>query len=65
MGGFVLILLAYAAVSFDFITATSVMYGIANIFGALFLGIVSWHKKAWQPFTIYVVWTCIALAGML
>jgi len=63
--GFAIVLLAYAGVSFGFITATSVAYGLANAFGAVFLGVVSWRKKAWQPFTIYVVWTGIALIGLL
>jgi hypothetical protein len=45
-------------------TPASLAYGIANALGAIFLGVVSWRKKAWQPLTIYVVWTVIAVIGL-
>ncbi|MEK7655885.1 MAG: hypothetical protein AAB386_04380 [Patescibacteria group bacterium] len=63
--GTVAIILAYAMVSFSFISATSVWYQILNATGALGIVMVSFYKKTYQPGVLNIIWTIIAVIAIL
>lgn len=58
--GTVSIILAYALVSFSFLTPTSILYQILNGTGALGIVAISFHKKTYQPGVLNVLWAIIA-----
>lgn len=59
------IILAYAFVSFDVIKAESIIYQLLNFTGAIGIVIISLVKKAYQPATLNIIWTIIALFALL
>lgn len=59
------IILAYVLVSFAFIGTDSIIYQILNFTGAIGIVIISLAKRAYQPATINVIWTVIALIALL
>lgn len=59
------IILAYVLVSFAFIGTGSIIYQILNFTGAIGIVIISLAKRAYQPATINVIWTVIALIALL
>ena len=62
--GMVAIILAYALASFSVIKATDVTFQILNATGALGIVFVSFHKKAYQPGVLNILWTLIAVIAM-
>ena len=63
--GAVAIVLAYALSSFSVITPDTALYQILNLTGALGIIIVSFHKKAYQPGTLNIIWAVIALIALI
>jgi len=62
--GMAAIILAYALASFSVIKATDVTFQILNGTGALGIVFVSFHKKAYQPAVLNILWTLIAVIAM-
>ena len=62
--GMVAIILAYALASFSVIKATDVTFQILNGTGALGIVFVSFHRKAYQPGVLNILWTLIAVIAM-
>ena len=58
------IVLAYALVSFDVLSPTSLAYQLLNGTGALGIVIVSFHKRAYQPGVLNIIWTLIAFVAI-
>ncbi|QQS15764.1 MAG: hypothetical protein IPK84_00130 [Candidatus Moraniibacteriota bacterium] len=52
--------LAYALISFSFLTPTSIVYQLLNGTGALGIVAISFHKKTYQPGVLNVLWAIIA-----
>jgi len=63
--GTVVIIGAYALSSFGILNSSSIIYQILNLTGALGIVIVSWPKKAYQPATLNVIWSLIALLAII
>jgi hypothetical protein len=62
--GIAALLLAYALVSFSIISAGSLIYQILNGTGALGVMLVSFYKRAYQPATLNLIWTLIAVIAI-
>lgn len=63
--GTVAIVLAYALVSFGFMTAQDLIYQILNATGAMGIVYISFAKKAYQPAILNVIWTIIAVIAIV
>lgn len=63
--GAVAILVAYALVSFSFISANSMLFQIINLTGAVGIIVISLYKKVYQSVVLNVVWTIIALVAII
>ena len=59
------ILLAYALVSFEVLSPTSLIYQLLNGTGAIGIVIISFAKKAYPPGVLNVVWAIIACIAVL
>lgn len=62
--GTIAIMLAYALVSFSLLSANSIWYQLLNGTGAIGIVVVSFHKKAYQPGVLNIVWTLIAILAI-
>lgn len=62
--GVLLILLAFALITFGSITADDIVYGILNFAGALGIIISSYAKKDFQPVALNIVWLLVAAVGI-
>ena len=62
--GVLLILLAFALITFGSITADDIIYGTLNFAGALGVIISSYAKKDFQPVALNVVWLLVATIGI-
>ena len=58
------IVLAYALVSFNVISASTFLYQILNGTGALGIVYISFKKKAYQPGVLNIIWAIIALIAI-
>jgi hypothetical protein len=58
--GGLLLLAAFALYSFGLIKGTSIWYEALNLVGSIGIVIVSFHKKAWPPGVLNVVWALVA-----
>lgn len=58
------ILITYALVSFDVLSASTFLYQILNATGALGIAYISIKKKAYQPGVLNIIWAIIALIAM-
>ena len=63
--GMVAIVLAYALVSFEYLSANSLMYQLLNATGALGIVYISFLKKAYQPGVLNMIWTIIAVIATI
>ena len=63
--GVIAILAAYALVSFSFVSASSSIYQILNLTGAIGILAISLEKKAYQPAALNVIWSLIAIVALL
>jgi hypothetical protein len=59
------ILLAYALVSFGFLAASTLLYQILNITGAVGIVWISFKKKAYPPGVLNIIWAIIALIAIV
>jgi len=59
------IVLAYALVSFEFLSSSTFLYQILNGTGALGIVYISFKKKAYQPGVLNVIWALIALISIV
>jgi hypothetical protein len=62
--GVSLILGAYALNIFGVLTASDLVYGMMNLFGATGIIISSYAKKDLQPIVLNVFWLLIAIIGI-
>jgi len=63
--GAIAIISAFAMVSFELTTPTSLLYQILNGTGALGIIYISFKKKAYQPGVLNVLWAIIAGAAVI
>ena len=63
--GAVAIILAYGLVSFGALGATSAVYQLLNVTGAVGIVIISMTKQAYQPAALNAVWTVIGLVALM
>ncbi|MEI6553468.1 MAG: hypothetical protein WCO09_02770, partial [bacterium] len=63
--GMILILIAYALVSFSMVGAHDLWYQILNGVGALGIVLVSFQKKDYQPGFLNIIWTIVAVVAIL
>ncbi len=59
------IVIAYALVSFNFLSASTFTYQILNGTGALGIVYISFKKKAYQPGVLNIIWAIIALIAII
>ena len=59
------ILLAYFLISLSVIIPAGLIYQGLNFTGALAITIQTYHKKDYQPFSLNLIWTLIALAAII
>ena len=62
--GTIAILGAYALVSFSYVSASSIIYQLLNLTGALGIVVVSLRKKVYQPAVLNIFWALIALLAL-
>ena len=58
------ILGAYALVSFSYVSASSILYQLLNLTGALGIVVVSLRRKVYQPAVLNIFWALIALLAI-
>lgn len=63
--GTVAIVSAFAMVSYEILTPTSLLYQILNGTGALGIVYISFKKKAYPPGVLNVIWAIIAATAIL
>lgn len=63
--GAIAIILAYALVSFALLEPTSIAYQLLNGTGAIGIVVISFHKKAYQPGVLNIIWALIALVAII
>jgi len=63
--GTVAIVLAYALVSFGWLSSSTLLYQILNGTGALGMVYISFKKRAYQPGVLNVIWAIIALIAIV
>lgn len=63
--GVILILLAYALMSFGFVSSHSLLYQGINVIGALAIAIPSIIKKDYEPGALNIIWAIIALISIV
>jgi len=63
--GTVAIILAYALVSFGFMTAQDLVYQMLNATGAIGIVYISLAKKVYQPAVLNIIWTIIAVIAIV
>ncbi len=63
--GMLLIVSAYAMVSFKKIKPTALSYPLMNLFGALGVGINVFYKQAWPAVALQVVWGAIGIYAII
>jgi len=59
------IVIAYALVSFNVLSASTFLYQILNVTGALGIVYISIKKKAYQPGVLNIIWAIIALIAII
>jgi hypothetical protein len=62
--GMAAILLAYALASFSIISSAGLIYQILNGSGALGVMLASFHRKAYQPAALNLIWALIAVIAL-
>jgi hypothetical protein len=63
--GVLAILLAYALVTFSVVNPHNYPYQLLNLTGAISLVIEAYSKRDYQPATLNVVWSIIALIAII
>lgn len=63
--GVAAVLLAYALVSFNIVSAHGWIYQLLNLTGALGVLVISYMKRAKQPALLNFIWAIIALAALI
>lgn len=63
--GTIVIVLAYALLSFNIISPTNLTYQILNATGALGIVYISFKKKTYQPGVLNIIWAVIALIAIV
>ena len=63
--GTIAIVVAYALISFSILEPTDLAYQILNATGAIGIVIVSFHKRAYQPGILNVVWALVAFLAII
>jgi len=59
------IVLAYALISFNLISASSLTYQLLNGTGALGIISISFKKKAYPPAVLNIIWALIAVITII
>ena len=54
----------YAALSFGVLSSTDPLYQGLNALGAAGIVAISWHKRAYQPMMVNVMWLLVALMAL-
>lgn len=62
--GTILILSAYALVSFSLLSVTNLVYQSMNLFGALGIVVDTYYKKDRPPEVLNIIWSIIALIAI-
>ena len=63
--GVLFILTAFTLITFGYINASDIVYGILNLIGALGIIVSSYAKKDFQPIILNVVWLLVAAIGII
>lgn len=63
--GIILIIGAYFAVSFSYLSPQSIVYQGMNIIGSIGLGIEAFSKRDYQPVVLQIIWIMIAIFAIL
>jgi len=63
--GTIALVAAFAFVSFEVLSPTSLLYQILNGTGALGIVYISFKKKAYQPGVLNSIWAVIALVAII
>ncbi len=63
--GVVLVVVAYALMSFNIFSSHSILYQSLNILGATAIAFSSFRKKDYEPCVLNVIWAVIALMAII
>lgn len=63
--GVIVIVLAYALLSFSLLKSTDFLYQLLNGLGALGIVLEAIYKKDYQPAVLNIIWLIIALVAIL
>lgn len=62
--GTIAIITAFALSSFSVIKPSDLLYQMLNLTGAVGIALVSFHKRAYQPGILNIIWAIIALVAI-
>lgn len=62
--GMVMLLAAYAAVSFDLVARDGVPYVAVNVVGAALVGVICAAKRAWPAFALEAAWILLTIPAL-
>ncbi len=63
--GVLLVVGAYALISWKVVVSGSLLYQAMNLFGAVALGIPAVDRRNWQSASVQVIWAAIALVALI
>ncbi len=63
--GMTAILLAYALVSFNFLSTSNLIFQLLNLTGAGGVAFISFKKNAYQPGLLNIAWAIIAMLAII
>ena len=63
--GVIVVLIAYALISFNVVNSSNLLYQSLNLLGAIGIFYVSFKKRAYQPAALNVVWAIIAIVAIV
>ncbi|MEK7066336.1 MAG: hypothetical protein AAB965_02055 [Patescibacteria group bacterium] len=59
------IILAYASISFNYISPTDPTYQLLNLTGALGIVMETLYKKDYQPAVLNIIWAVVGLIALI
>lgn len=60
----IVIVTAYALVSFSVLRPTDIVYHLLNGFGSVGIVIVSFYKRTYQPGVLNIIWALVAFVAL-
>ncbi len=63
--GVILIIIAYAGITFGFLKSDNICYLLLNIIGSIFVAYEAYIKRDNQPVILNIIWALVAVFGLI